>query len=105
LTEALREGLRGEDAILRYGGDEFVCVLPDMSVRQARQKLSDIQVEAAKAGVRFCMGVAQLQRKDDVVSLFARADRELYDFKAKRGEIVQLPTVSSRKDGKRSDTG
>lgn len=105
LTEALREGLRGEDAILRYGGDEFVCVLPDMSVRQARQKLSDIQVEAAKAGVRFCMGVAQLQRKDDVVSLFARADRELYDFKAKRGEIVQLPTVSSRKDGKRADTG
>lgn len=104
LAEALRQGLRGEDAILRYGGDEFVCVLPETPAQGARLTLSDIQAEAAKAGIRFCFGVAQLQRSDDVVSLFARADRELYDFKAKRGEIVQLPERGGKKDRKRSVT-
>src|SRR5438477_1056296 len=94
LTAALKEGLRAEDIVLRYGGDEFVCVMPGMAVRDARAKLSDIQDGAAAAGIRFCVGLAQLQRPEDVVALFARADRELYEFKARRGEIVPLPSRS-----------
>jgi diguanylate cyclase (GGDEF)-like protein len=93
LAEALRDGLRAEDVLIRYGGDEFVCVLPETSERDARTKLGEIQVAAAKSAVRFAFGVAQLERSDDVVSLFARADRDLYDFKSNRGEIVQLPTA------------
>lgn len=93
LTEALKEGLREEDILVRYGGDEFVCVLPDTSTREARTRLGGVQA-AAGDEIRFCFGVAELQRSDDVVSLLARADRDLYDFKANRGEIVQLPKTS-----------
>ena len=97
MVAALKDGLNPDDVVLRYGGDEFVCVLPETSAREARRKLGDIQLEASKAGIRFSAGIADLRRNDDVVSLFARADRDLYDFKANRGEIVQLPQGKDQK--------
>lgn len=104
LAQALRDGLRGEDVVFRYGGDEFVCILPDTTAKDARAKLGAIQLEASKAGIRFSAGLAQLQRSDDVVSLFARADRDLYQFKANRGQIVQLPPPSQKKRPDRTVT-
>lgn len=96
LIHALKQGLRGQDVVFRYGGDEFVCLLPDTPLKAARATLSEIGVEAAKAGVRFCAGVAQLERSDDVVAVLARADRDLFEFKTNRGEIVQLPPAGDQ---------
>jgi diguanylate cyclase (GGDEF)-like protein len=105
VAEALKNGLRGQDLLLRYGGDEFICVLPDTSAQAAREKLRSVQTQAARAGIRFSFGLAEMERGDDIVSLLARADRELYEFKAKRGEIVQLPpteTAGKRKQRRAS---
>jgi diguanylate cyclase (GGDEF)-like protein len=105
VAQALKNGLRAQDMLLRYGGDEFICVLPDATARAAEAKLREVQVEAGRSGIRFTFGLAQLKRGDDIVSLLARADSELYDFKAQKGEIVQLPppgTAGKRKQKRAS---
>jgi diguanylate cyclase (GGDEF)-like protein len=105
IAQALKDALRGEDLLLRYGGDEFVCIFPETTAMAVRHKLRSVQSATGMAEVRFSFGIAQMERSDDVVSLLARADRQLYEFKASRGEIVQLPPpVAARRRKQRRNT-
>ncbi len=79
--------LRGPDQLARFGGEEFVALLPETSLSEAVLVAERIrQTCAADSQAPVCtvsVGVTTNQRDDDTVdSLFARADAALYRAKA-----------------------
>ena len=73
---ALGESLRSYDLIIRVGRDEFLCVLADITVEEARQRVAVVgeRLAAGRAGGSISFGVAQLQPDDSPGDLIARAD-------------------------------
>jgi diguanylate cyclase (GGDEF)-like protein/PAS domain S-box-containing protein len=84
-------GLRGEDLIVRFGGDEFLVVLPECEIEQAAEIVE--RLRRATPNEQTCS--AGLVRWDFVESgeeLQERADAALYEAKAVgRDRLVHSP--------------
>jgi diguanylate cyclase (GGDEF)-like protein len=86
---ALRSHLRSYDLVIRYGGDEFLCVLSGAGPEEAAAKLEQITAELRTAMGRAVLstGLAQLDVQDpddDALRLVGRADAALYRGRARR---------------------
>jgi len=88
VASAIRERVRSYDLVFRYGGDEFVCALVDVTLEQARRTVSDIldSVRARSGGHSFSVGFASVGSDDTAESALERADAALYLERA-AGEI------------------
>lgn len=97
--QALRDGLRSYDLVLRYGGDEFVCALSDAEIGLAESRLREVAdlLRAAPSGGSISWGVAELQAGDTLDSLVARADSSLYRRRSRRDS-----PASKKKQGEAS---
>lgn len=86
-AQKLQELIRTTDIACRPGGDEFVLILPEAGVTEAKllfMRLRTVRALAAAgdpAHPTFSAGIAELQEDDDEVSLLARADGMLYRAK------------------------
>lgn len=80
VAAALTAALRRYDLVIRYGGDEFLCVVEDVDVTAARIRFARIDVLLAAGGhhVTVSVGLAQLQPAETRDDLIARADADLY---------------------------
>jgi len=79
VASTLRSQLRSYDLVVRWGGDEFVCVLPDAGLDGASRIVEDIAVSfLARNGYSFSTGFAELEDTDTAEDLIARADVRLY---------------------------
>jgi diguanylate cyclase (GGDEF)-like protein len=92
------KGLRGSDVFGRYGGEEFLLVLPDTDLKGATVVAERVRARAeelvrpdipADLHITVTIGVACLEPGESVSALIERADRALYDGKkAGRNRVV-----------------
>ncbi len=96
LAAALTSETRAVDLVARYGGDEFVVVLPDVT-REGALAVAERVVQAvarvaserwSRTPVTASVGLTMAVADDDVASLLRRADGEAYTAKRAGGNRV-----------------
>jgi diguanylate cyclase (GGDEF)-like protein len=95
-SQVLRDSLRPADIPCRYGGEEFVIVLPDCPVEEARQvlervreRMADRIVIANLPAFTVSFGLASSDQAGDLEQVVALADDALLSAKAAgRDQIV-----------------
>jgi diguanylate cyclase (GGDEF)-like protein len=106
-SNALRGVLRSVDTLARWGGDEFVVLLPDMpsldDIRHVAEKLSEasrepVQIEGHALPVTFSMGFTVFPDDgEDIDILLSQADRAMFHAKSQGRNMVQFYTDMTRK--------
>lgn len=91
--DALHKALRSSDIKCRYGGDEFLIVLPETSIDSAqhvvsniRRALGDIQLQVETGVLRCNASIGMAAAADgevDAIALVQRADTAMYTDKAR----------------------
>jgi diguanylate cyclase (GGDEF)-like protein len=71
--------LRPYDVIVRYGGDEFLCAMPDIGASEARARFRKIchALAAVDGDYSLSFGLARSNENDTLDDLIARADADL----------------------------
>ncbi len=91
VSEEIQKRLRTEDIVGRWGGEEFVVVLPDTNTgganivaeRICRGVKEDVRsVTEEDAHVTISIGIASIEPDDTVDKIIARADEALREAKA-----------------------
>ncbi|WP_218118517.1 sensor domain-containing diguanylate cyclase [Halomonas shengliensis] len=86
VAQTLTETLRESDLLGRFGGDEFVAVLPDTHAEDAQHLAERLRAAVAqRCGCTLGLGIADFTPHDDFASLVERADRALLRGKRARG--------------------
>ncbi|PCJ49069.1 MAG: hypothetical protein COA74_07320 [Gammaproteobacteria bacterium] len=91
-AQILLQGIRSTDFVARFGGEEFVMLLPETKIKDATKAINQIrknvQAHTVKEGsasitLTISFGVATFEKGDTFSSVLARADKALYRAKDK----------------------
>lgn len=98
IARLLQKSLRASDLIARYGGDEFVIILPETGLEDSQNVATKLHTVlttelAAKDGVYVSIGYAAWKPDLTVDMLIRLADQAMYQQKPKHNEEQKyLPT-------------
>jgi len=90
LIKVIKDTLRPTDSVGRYGGEEFIVILPDTELTEAVDAIQRLQRELTKKFflhnnerllITFSAGVALREENEDFTDLVGRADKAMYAAK------------------------
>lgn len=100
IAQMLMGHIRKSDFVARFGGEEFVCIMPETPIDGAmeladkiRSKIEELKFhyKNERVPITISCGLAQLKADDDATSLFKRADDALYQAKQQgRNRVCKL---------------
>ena len=99
LATTIRETLRPQDTIARFGGEEFIIILPDTALPDAHKALVRLQRELTKRFflhdnekvlITFSAGVTDFRPDDTQAGITKRADEAMYKAKKSGKNRVEL---------------
>ena len=79
--------LRPYDPIIRWGGDEFVCLISGAAAVDALRRIAAARSDLSRLdpAIEVSFGLASLTEGDTTASLVGRADTALLGARARRG--------------------
>jgi diguanylate cyclase len=99
IAKSLQKNLRSSDFIARFGGEEFVALMPETSTNEAkivaekmRRKIEESPFNFKKEPVQITVsfGISEFAKGETADEVFSRADKALYEAKDKGRNQVQL---------------
>ncbi len=96
LTKLITKHLRTNDIFARWGGEEFMILLPRTNIDIAYNKAQELRhlIEQYRdntiPSITISLGVTQILNSDNELSAFSRVDKALYQAKIKRNDVAQL---------------
>lgn len=101
IAQQLSQRLRKTDFIGRFGGEEFVLLMPGTTVHQGTRVLDELRAgiqecpfhfKAERVTITISLGFTQFSQGDGLDEVFDRADRAMYQAKEQgRNRIIQAP--------------
>ena len=101
IAEVMRRTCRADDIIARWGGDEFVILLPKTTVEQAKQIKKRIKTEFARDGVQVIKGNISLgcdvktSMDQSIMECLDSAEEKMYAAKILERDDFKSSTLDS----------
>lgn len=98
VASLLHDSVRAIDVAARIGGDEFAVIMVHTSARNGRQRIKSLELavnqlivsyDGAQIPVRASFGVVKFSRDDNIASLIAQADCEMYEKKRAKPPVLR----------------
>jgi diguanylate cyclase len=100
IAEVMQDNIRAADFVARFGGEEFVILMPETDMKAGKKVAEKLRRKIEKCDfyyrdnpvkISISGGLAESQPDDTADAIFERADKALYEAKkAGRNLIVSL---------------
>ena len=107
LAELISKNIRETDFAGRYGGEEFIVVLPGVTIEKAyeigeriRKTVEEYQFSEKDLKITISIGIAQ-RINEDAKELIGLADTLLYKAKTSGRNRTEISSVDKRTEGEK----